>query len=82
MIPSSLIAPVALKARDPSSCHFSANATIAASSFSSNFSPFLAALALLTIDITPAICFGPITAIFAVGHKKVKALSNALPDIA
>jgi hypothetical protein len=31
--------------------------------------------------MTPAICFGPITAIFAVGHRKVKRLPKARPDM-
>ena len=32
-------------------------------------------------DMTPAICLGPITAIFAVGHRNVNRLPNARPDI-
>ena len=38
-------------------------------------------LARRTWAITPAICFGPITAIFAVGHKKVNRLPKARPDM-
>ena len=71
IIPSSLTAPVATSAKDPRSWISSTFCTIAASYSSSNSSPLRSARPLRTIDITPAICFGPITAIFAVGQRNV-----------
>lgn len=55
--------------------------TILASSSSSNTSPFRSAWPRRTMDMTPAICLGPMTATLAVGHRKVKRLPNARPDM-
>ena len=71
MMPSSLTAPVATSAREPASWISSTIFTISASAASSKSSPLRAARALRTWDMTPAICLGPITAILAVGHRKV-----------
>ena len=73
---------LAERAKDSFSANVSIISTSCLSSFSSNFSPFLFAFALLTKDITPANCLGPITAIFADGHVNKNLLLNALPDIA
>ena len=43
---------------------------------------FRTARARRTIDMTPAICLGPITAILALGQMKVKRLLKARPDMA
>jgi hypothetical protein len=81
-MPSSLMAPVASRAIEPLSWIASTAATILASVSSSKGSPFRAAWPRRTIDITPAICFPPITAILALGHRNVKRLLKARPDIA
>ncbi len=75
MMPSSLTRPVAYSARDDFSVKSSTAAVIIASCASLNSCPVLAAAARRTIDITPASCFGPITAIFAVGQVKMKRVS-------
>ena len=81
-MPSSLIAPVASRATEPLSWIASTAATSLASASSSKGSPFRAACPRRTIDITPAICLPPITAILALGQMKVKRLLKARPDIA
>ena len=65
-MPSSVIAPEDRTASEPSSCLASTIATMSASWASSNSSPLRAAWPRRTIDITPAICLGPMTAISAV----------------
>ena len=81
MIPSSEMAPVAWRATDSASCSASALSTIFRSASSSKGIPARAAWPRRTIDITPAICFGPITAIFDDGQMKVNRLPKARPDM-
>ena len=75
------MAPEATRASEPFSWISSTWRTISASASSSNSSSLRAARARRTIDMTPAICLGPITAILAVGHKKVNRLRYSRPDM-
>ena len=54
---------------------------MAASVSSLTSSPRRAARSRRTIDITPAICFGPMIAILAVGHRNTNLVSNARPPM-
>ena len=82
MIPSSLIAPVAARASEPFSW---ASSTIGDDLgvlvLVEGLALALGLRARRTWVMTPAICLGPITAILAVGHRNVKRLPKARPDI-
>src|SRR5262249_37323359 len=77
IMPSSETREVANRPLDRSSAQNSTRSTRLALASSSNFSPRRSAAARCTMVMTPAICFGPITAIFAVGQVKAKRVPKA-----
>ena len=78
-MPSSETRDVAYKPLDRSSAQCSTDSTRLALAASSKTSPRRSVALRCTMVITPAICFGPITATFAVGQVKVKRVPKARP---